>query len=51
MGSGDKDPNFLDLSTTWLLVVSFMPYSVLLLGKKAEWVPEPVWMIWRKDNS
>jgi hypothetical protein len=31
------DPNFIDLSTTWGLVVSFTPL--------------PVWTTWRSDNS
>jgi hypothetical protein len=33
MGSGCIDPHFLDLSTSWRAVVSFMPRSLYPLGK------------------
>jgi hypothetical protein len=58
MGSGCIDPHFLDLGTSWKLVVSFTlrplyprENSPLRIGWEVRWTPEPVWTTWRKENS
>jgi hypothetical protein len=51
---GCTDPCFLDLSTRWRWVVSYMPQlfypprerAPLPTGEGTGWAPEPVWMLW-----
>jgi hypothetical protein len=46
-GSGCIDPHFLDLGTSWRLVVSFT-----LRPLYPEIFPsEPIWTMWRRENS
>jgi hypothetical protein len=60
-GSECVDPYFLDLGTRWWWVVSFTLLPLYSRGKspppptptgyEAGWAPEPVWMLWRRENS
>jgi hypothetical protein len=58
-GSGCIDPRFLELGISWRWVVSFTPRPLYPRGKnprvpiryEAGWAPEPVWTIWRSENS
>jgi hypothetical protein len=44
MGSGCKDPNFLDLGTSWRWVVSFSPLPLFPRGKSPRYPLERIWV-------
>jgi hypothetical protein len=59
-GSGCIDLRFIDLSTSWRWVIRFTPLLLYPLRKSPRysldriggWVgPEPVWTVWRSENS
>jgi hypothetical protein len=59
MGEWGYSSNLLDLGTRWRWAVSFTPLPLyppgkeppVPIGQKAEWAPESVWTLWRRENS